>query len=148
MAPKALQLPIMAADIIRILPHGIPDVYVDRILELKLGESVVGLKNVTINESWADTHFRGDPTMPGHLMLEAISQVGAILLLVDPKNKGKTPRIGSLAKVKFRRKVVPGDQLRIDVSLDKTKGDIGRGTAKATVDGELACEGEFTYILT
>ena len=147
MAPKALQLPIMAADIVKVLPQGIPDIYVDRILELELGERVVGLKNVTINESWADTHFRGDPTMPGHLMVEAISQVGAILLLVDPKNKGKTPRIGSM-KVKFRRKVVPGDQLRIDVSLDKTKGDIGRGTARATVNDELACEGEFTYILT
>jgi 3-hydroxyacyl-[acyl-carrier-protein] dehydratase len=133
--------------ILRTLPHRYPFLMVDRILEMEPGKRAVGIKNVTFNEPFFQGHWPEMPVMPGVLILEAMAQVGGVLLLAQADNEGKQAYIGGVDKVRFRRRVVPGDQLRIEVEIVKVKGDIGRVSATATVDGQVAGEGLFSFAL-
>lgn len=120
---------------------------VDRILSIDPGKSCVGIKNVTFNEEFFQGHYPGMPIMPGVLIVEAIAQAGCLMLLHEEKNRGLIPVIGAIDNVKFRRPVVPGDQLRSEVKLEWMRGTIGKITGQGTVDGELVCEMEMTFKL-
>lgn len=134
--------------ILRTLPHRYPFLMVDRILEMEPGKRAVGIKNVTVNEPFFQGHWPEMPVMPGVLILEAMAQVGGVLLLAQADNEGKQAYIGGVDKVRFRRRVIPGDQLLIEVEIVKVKGDIGRVSATAKVDGQVAGEGLFSFALT
>lgn len=130
------------------LPHRYPMLLVDRIIDVVPGKYCRGLKNVTINESFFQGHYPGMPVMPGVLIIEAMAQAGAILLLTDPEHAGRIPLIGSIDNVKFRRPVVPGDQLISYVELEWFRSGIGKFKAEATVDGELVASMECAFKLT
>ncbi len=131
-----------------ILPHRYPFLLVDRIIEFIPGEKAVGLKNVTINEEFFQGHFPGRPIMPGVLIVEAMAQVGGIVLLKMPDAAGQLALFAGIDGVRFRRPVVPGDQLVITTELITIKRRrIGKMKAKAEVDGQLAAEGELMFSL-
>lgn len=134
-------------EIMEVLPHRYPMLLVDRILELESGKRAVGLKNVTINEAFFQGHYPGMPIMPGVLIVEAMAQAGAVILLTFEKYKGMVPVIGAIDEVKFKRQVVPGDTLVSDVELLWIKNGIGRIKGTATVDGQLAASMEMTFKL-
>lgn len=120
---------------------------VDRIVEVVPGQRSVGIKNVTINEPFFQGHYPGLPIMPGVLIVEAMAQAGAVIILSDEKFKGMIPVIGAIDEVRFRRQVVPGDQLRMEVDLLKIKGVVGKIKGVATVEGQVAAEMEMTFKL-
>ncbi|HZQ34405.1 MAG TPA: 3-hydroxyacyl-ACP dehydratase FabZ [Dehalococcoidia bacterium] len=134
-----------AARIMDAIPHRFPFLLVDRIVELEEGKRAVGIKNVTINEWFFQGHFPGLPVMPGVLIVEALAQVGAVALLSQAQYRGKIVYFAGIDGVRFRRPVVPGDTLRLEVELTRQRGPIGKGAARATVDGALACDGELTF---
>ncbi len=129
------------------LPHRYPMLLVDRVLEIEQGKRIVGLKNVSINEPYFEGHYPGNPIMPGVLIMEAMAQAGAILLLSTDEFKGRTPIFGALDKVKFKRMVRPGDQLISELTLDWVRGPIGRFHGTATVEGEMVASMEATFKL-
>jgi 3-hydroxyacyl-[acyl-carrier-protein] dehydratase len=135
----------MTLDIIEIqklLPHRYPFLMVDAIVEVERLKRIVGIKNVSINEYYFQGHFPGKPVMPGVLILEAVAQVGGLLLLMDiPDRDKKLLYFVAVDGARFRRPVVPGDQLRIEVSVLNWRGDFCKLEGKATVNGELAAEG-------
>lgn len=134
-------------EIKKIIPHRYPFLFIDKVLIEEVGVSGVGYKNVTINEPFFQGHFPQMPVMPGVLIVETMAQVGAVILLSDDRFKGKTPYFAGINKVRFKRKVVPGDTLKMEVILTKIRGSIGIGQGKAYVDDELACEGEFLFAI-
>ncbi|HEY0601497.1 MAG TPA: 3-hydroxyacyl-ACP dehydratase FabZ [Herpetosiphonaceae bacterium] len=133
--------------IMEIIPHRPPFLLIDRILELEEGVRAVGLKQVTMNEPFFQGHFPGQPIMPGVLQIEALAQVGAVALLSQPQNKGKIALFARIDGVRFRKPVTPGDSLRLEVTLEKMRGPVGKGKGVATVDGAVVTEGEFTFAL-
>lgn len=128
-----------------IIPHRYPFLLVDRILEVEAGKRAVGQKNVSANEPFFQGHFPGHPVMPGVLILEAMAQVGAVALLQLPEYQGKIALFAGVDNVRFRRPVVPGDQLRMEVEILKLRGGIGKGQARAYVGDTLAAEGELLF---
>ena len=132
-------------EIQEIIPHRHPFLLVDCVEELEPGVRAVGYKSVTYNEPYFAGHFPQEPVMPGVLILEALAQTGAVAILSQPENKGKTVYFGGIDKAKFKRKVVPGDVLTLELEIIKQKGPIGMGTAKATVDGKVAVTAEMTF---
>lgn len=130
-----------------ILPHRYPFLLVDRILELEPGIRAVGLKNVTINEAFFQGHFPGHPVMPGVLVVEAMAQVGGVLLLSMTGNDGKIAYFGGMDKVRFRKPVVPGDTLITEVELIKNRGVIGKVRVTGRVNRQIVAEGEYTFAL-
>jgi len=134
-------------DILRTLPHRYPFLLVDKIVELEEARRAVGIKNVTINEPFFQGHFPGLPIMPGVLILEAMAQVGAVIALKLPENEGKLVYFAGIDQVRFRKTVVPGDQLRIEVEAVKMKGTIGKLKCQAKVEGEIVAEGEILFSL-
>jgi beta-hydroxyacyl-ACP dehydratase FabZ len=136
------------AEIYEFLPHRYPMLLVDRLVSVSDdGKSCRGLKNVTINEPFFQGHYPGKPIMPGVLILESIAQVGGALFLSKPEYAGKIPLIGAIDVAKFKRMVVPGDQLIVDVEIIWVRGNIGRMKGVATVDGEVAASMEMTFKL-
>lgn len=132
-------------DIQKILPHRYPFLLVDKIIEMDEGKSITGIKNVTINEPFFQGHFPGNPIMPGVLITEALAQVGAVLLLSMPENKGKLGVFTGINNFKFRRQVVPGDTLTLSAELLIYRHGMGKANVKATVDTEVAAMGEISF---
>lgn len=132
-------------EIQEIIPHRYPFLLVDKVEELEPGKRAVGYKNVTMNEYFFQGHFPEEPIMPGVLQIEALAQLGAIALLSMDEFKGKIAYFGGINKAKFRRKVVPGDVLKLEIEIVKMKGPAGIGKAIATVDGEKAVECEIMF---
>ena len=132
-------------EIMEIIPHRHPFLLVDTIEELKPGEKAVGYKCVTYDESFFRGHFPEEPVMPGVLIIEALAQVGAVAILSQEDRKGKTAYFGAINSAKFKKKVVPGDKLRLECEIIKKKGPIGVGKAVATVDGKIAAMAELTF---
>ncbi|RFU67095.1 3-hydroxyacyl-[acyl-carrier-protein] dehydratase FabZ [Peribacillus saganii] len=130
-----------------IIPHRYPFLLVDKIIEIEEGVRAVGIKNVTANEEFFNGHFPDFPVMPGVLILEALAQVGATAVLVKEENRGKIGLFAGVDKCRWKKQVFPGDQLRLEVELVRFKGQIGKGKAVATVDGEVACEAEVMFAL-
>ena len=131
-------------EILRLLPHRYPFILVDRVLDVTPGESIRALKNVTINEPFFQGHFPVEPVMPGVLIMEGLAQAGAILAyLTDTDKIGKgLVYFAGMDKVRFRRKVVPGDQLIYELTILKRKSKLFKLAGKAYVEGKLAAEGE------
>ena len=134
-------------EIMEILPHRAPFLLIDTVEELEPGKRVVAKKCVTYNEPFFQGHFPSNPVMPGVLICEALAQAGAVAILGLEENKGKTAYFASMDKVKFKKKVLPGDVLMLEVELVKIKGPFGIAKAKATVDSKVAVSGEFTFAL-
>jgi len=130
-----------------IIPHRYPFLLVDKIIELTPGVRAVGIKNVTANEPFFVGHFPTYPVMPGVLIVEAMAQVGAVALLSTEQFKGQMAFFAGIDKVRFKRQVQPGDSLLLTVELGQMRRNIGSGSGTATVDGELACRGEFMFAL-
>src|ERR1700756_2351435 len=128
--------------ILGFLPHRYPFLLIDRIVEFEPTKRLVAIKNVTINEPFFQGHFPGFPIMPGVLIVEAMAQAGGALLLTEiPDRESKLMVFTGIERAKFRRPVVPGDQLRIEINVLQWKPRVVRLEGKATVDGKLACEG-------
>ena len=134
-------------EILACLPHRFPLLLVDRIIELVPGKSCKGLKNVTINEPFFQGHYPGSPIMPGVLLIESMAQAGATILLSDPSFRGWVPIVGEIENVKFRRQVVPGDQLIMDLELLWYRNHAGRLAGQATVEGQLVASMELIFKL-
>lgn len=134
-------------EIQEIIPHRHPFLLVDVIEELVPGERATGYKCVTYNEPFFQGHFPEMPVMPGVLILEALAQVGSVALLSLEENKGKVGFFGGIDKAKFKRKVLPGDKLKLECEIIKRKGPVGIGKAIATVDGKVAAIAEMTFMI-
>jgi len=128
-----------------ILPHRYPFLLVDRIEELEEGKRAVGLKNVTINEEFFNGHFPEYPVLPGVLIVEALAQVSAVIMLTKEGNEGRLGLLAGIDQCRFKKQVKPGDQLRLEVEITRVKGSIGKGKGIATVDGEMVCEMELVF---
>jgi 3-hydroxyacyl-[acyl-carrier-protein] dehydratase len=140
-------LPWEAAEIMRVIPHRYPFLLVDRVLELEPGKRVVALKNVTANEPQFTGHFPERPIMPGVLMVEALAQAGAVAVLSLPENRGKLALFAAIDECRFRRTVLPGDMLRLEITVEKLQRMFGRARAVASVDGEVAVEALLSFII-
>jgi len=138
-----VKAPFGKAQIEEILPHRDPFLLLDEVIELEPGSRVVARKVVT-DEDCAG-HFPGNPIMPGVKMVEALAQAGAVAVLVQEENRGKLALFAGIDDVRFKRVVRPGDELTLECRLEQVRGPIGRGKAKATVDGELAVRGTLTF---
>ena len=130
-----------------ILPHRYPFLMIDRVEEVVEGKSAKGYKNVTINENFFNGHFPDYPVMPGVLILEALAQMGAICILSMDEFKGKIGFLVGADKVRWKKQVMPGDKLNLEIEIVKLRGSIGIGKGKATVDGNLVCEGEIMFAI-
>ena len=130
-----------------IIPQRDPFLMIDEVEEYQPGEYCIGYKNVTGNEYFFKGHFPGNPIMPGVLITESLAQAGAVAILSLVENKGKNALFAGIDKMKFKKMVVPGDKLKLEVRIIKRKGPIGVGEAIATVDGKIAAKGELTFAL-
>ncbi|MBR4718942.1 MAG: 3-hydroxyacyl-ACP dehydratase FabZ [Lachnospiraceae bacterium] len=138
---------LTAKEIMDIIPHRQPFMLIDAIEEMEEGKSVRARKCVSYNEPFFGGHFPGEPVMPGVLIVEAMAQAGAVAVLSMPEMKGKTAYFAGIDKARFKRKVVPGDILILEVEITKLKGPIGIGQGRATVNGELACSAEIMFAI-
>ncbi|MGP4077138.1 3-hydroxyacyl-ACP dehydratase FabZ [Halobacillus sp. K22] len=134
-------------EIKEIIPHRYPFLLIDQVEEIVEGERAVGYKNVTMNEPFFLGHFPDYPVMPGVLITEALAQMGAVAMLKKEENQGKLAFFTGIDKCRFKRQVKPGDRLKLEVDIVRLKGPMGKGKAKATVDGEVACEAEIMFAL-
>jgi 3-hydroxyacyl-[acyl-carrier-protein] dehydratase len=130
-----------------IIPHRFPFLLIDRILELEAGVRAVGLKNVSMNEPFFEGHFPGYPVMPGVLIVEALAQVGSVIILSIEANRGKLGFFAGIDEFRFRGQVVPGDTLTLEVQITRLKGSIGKGTAVAKVGDRIVAEGGLMFAL-
>ncbi len=134
-------------EIMKLLPHRYPFLLVDKIVDLKPGESALGVKNVTINEPFFQGHFPGQPIMPGVLVIEAMAQVAGVMAFRSGV-EGKSVFFMSIDNAKFRRPIVPGDQIMMEIKVLKQRGNVWKFSGTATVDGKLVAETEFTAMVT
>jgi 3-hydroxyacyl-[acyl-carrier-protein] dehydratase len=135
------------SEIKEILPHRYPFLLVDRIIEVEEGVRAVGIKNVTANEEFFNGHFPEYPVMPGVLIVEALAQVCGVIMLSKDENKGKLGLFAGIDNCRFKKQVVPGDQLKLEVEITRARGSFAKARATATVDGEIACEADITFAL-
>ena len=133
------------SEIEKIIPQRDPFLMIDEVEEYVPGESCVAYKNVSLEEPYFKGHFPGNPIMPGVLIVESLAQAGAVAILSMEENKGKNAIFGGIDKMKFKKMVIPGDRLKLEVNIIKRKGPIGVGEALATVDGKVAAKGELTF---
>ena len=140
-------LPLEAADIMRILPHRYPFLLVDRVIELEPGRRAVAIKQVTANEPQFTGHFPDRPIMPGVLMVEALAQAAGIMVYTLDEYRGKLGLFAGIDDCRFKRMVVPGDTLRLEVTVEKLRGMFGRVKAVASVDGDVAVEATLSIII-
>lgn len=133
--------------IMEILPHRQPFLMIDTVEELEPGSRAVGRKCVTYGEPYFQGHFPGNPVMPGVLIIEAMAQTGAVALLGQPEWKGKTAYFAGIDKARFKKIVRPGDVLTIETKILWVKGPMGKGEAKATVDGKLVACAELMFAI-
>ena len=134
-------------EILTRIPHRFPFLLVDRCEEYKPSESIVGIKCVTVNEPFFQGHFPDYPVMPGVLIVEALAQTGAVLVMQDPANTGKLPFFARVDNCRFRQQVRPGDTLRLEVTVTSVRGPVGKAHARALVGSTLACEADLTFAL-
>jgi 3-hydroxyacyl-[acyl-carrier-protein] dehydratase len=140
-----MKLPLGPAEIRDLIPHRYPFLLVDRIEELEPSVRAVGIKNVTQNEPFFQGHFPDYPVMPGVLVVEAMAQVGAVGVMAGGEHKDKLALFAGIDGVRFRRQVLPGDVLRMEVEIERLKGRVGRGRGRATVGDERVCEAELMF---
>ena len=140
-----MKVPLGPAEIRELIPHRYPFLLVDRIEELEPGVRVVGVKNVTQNEPFFAGHFPDYPVMPGVLIIEAMAQVGAVGVMAGGEHRDKLALFAGIDGVRFRRQVLPGDVLRMEVGIERLKGRVGRGKGRAMVNGERVCEAELMF---
>jgi 3-hydroxyacyl-[acyl-carrier-protein] dehydratase len=138
-------LPLDRAAIEAILPHREPFLMIDEVLELEPGGRVVALKRVRGDEWYFRGHFPGRPVMPGVLIVEAMAQTGAVAVLSEEENRGRIALFAGIDDTRFKRIVEPGDELQLECTLEQVRGPIGKGRARATVDGQLAARGTLTF---
>ena len=132
---------------IDILPHRPPFLFVDKLLALEPGQSARGIWHLTGDEWFFPGHFPGRPTLPGVLQTEAIAQLGAVAVLTDGRFAGKLPLFGGLDSARFRRQVVPGDVLTLEVELGRMSARAGKGTGRALVNDQVACEASLLFVV-
>ena len=137
----------MTAGYVDLLPHRPPFLFVDAVDEVEPGARAVARYLVTGDESFLAGHFPGRPIFPGVLQLEALAQAGAVAVLADERYRGKLPLFGGAEDVRFRRQVVPGDELRLEVEIERLSGRGGWGRGRSTVAGDVTCEGRLLFVL-
>ena len=130
-----------------LLPHRPPFLFVDEIVNIAPGESASGLWKLSGEEWFFEGHFPGRPTLPGVLMCEAIAQVGALAVLADERFAGRLPLFGGIDKARFRRQVVPGDELLLECTMERLSSRAGRGSGTASLNGEVACEVDLMFVI-
>lgn len=140
-----MKAPLGPAEIRGLIPHRYPFLLVDRVEELEPGVRAVGVKNITQNEPYFQGHFPDYPVMPGVLIIEAMAQVGAVGVMAGGDHGDKLALFAGIDGVRFRRQVLPGDVLRMEVEITRLKGAVGRGKARATVEGQRVCEAELMF---
>ena len=140
-----MKLPLGPGEIRKLIPHRYPFLLVDRIEELEPGVRAVGIKNVTQNELFFQGHFPDYPVMPGVLIIEAMAQVGAVGVVADGEHRDKLALFAGIDGVRFRRQVLPGDVLTMEVEIERLKGRVGRGRGRTTVGSERVCEAELMF---
>jgi 3-hydroxyacyl-[acyl-carrier-protein] dehydratase len=137
----------MTRDPRELLPHRAPFLFVSSVLAVEPGVSASGTWELTGEEDFFGGHFPGRPTLPGVLMVEALAQVGALAVLADERYAGKLPLFGGIDKARFRRQVVPGDTLTLEVTMDQLRGTAGKGSGTASVDGQVACQASLFFVI-
>ncbi len=143
-------LGVTSAGVLRaedVLPHCPPFLFVDELLELEPGYSARGRWHLTGEEAFFGGHFPGRPTLPGVLMVESLAQLGAVAVLADERFTGRLPLFGGVDRARFRRQVLPGETLDLEVTLGRLSARAGTGHGRATVDGRLACEVELLFVI-
>jgi 3-hydroxyacyl-[acyl-carrier-protein] dehydratase len=138
-------LPLDRAGIEAILPHREPFLLIDEVVELEPGERVLARKRVRDDEWYLRGHFPGRPVMPGVLIVEAMAQTGAVAVLAEEENRGRLALFAGIDDTRFKRIVEPGDELELECTLEQVRGPVGKGKARATVNGELAARGTLTF---
>ncbi len=130
-----------------VLPHRPPFLFVSSVSAVEPGQSASGQWELSGDEPFFAGHFPGRPTLPGVLMVESLAQLGGIAVLLDPRYAGKLPLFGGIERARFRRQVVPGDTLQLEVAMDRLSARAGKGHGVASVDGQTACEAEFLFVI-
>jgi len=130
-----------------IIPHRPPFLFVDELTDVQPGVSAKGSWKLTGEEAFFAGHFPGRPTLPGVLMVEAIAQLGAVALLSDERFVGKLPLFGGIESCRFRRQVVPGDTLELQIDMGRLSARAGKGSGQALVNGEVACKAELLFVI-